>query len=570
MRTPPAPLLFSTYQSARPLGSPALLHKPGHVFFSDFLLRGLFPRAAVILPIPSVSWSSLSHLGIAPYIKMAELSQNRSCRSCQQQEPDERFEDRDDSAPWKVEFRSSKGFVTWVVAIAVFTDVFIYGMIIPILPEVLRSRVSVPEDELQKWMSNLLAAFGGALFVGSPIFGYFADRSSSRQAPFLIGLLALAGSTVMFWFARTIYALVIARTLQGLSAAVVWTVGMALIVDTVGKDQVGTAMGIVSMAMTIGTVSGPFIGGLVLSKAGYHAVFGMAIALITVDIVLRLVMIERKNALKWIDDPHFVDVDADETERLIDPADQGDALYKALTSSDESEHGSQQLPIGKPAADDTLESTSPRKTRSMPGMVRLLCSGTLLIVFVATLVLAMAYSSFDTVLPLYVMKTLNLGPMGVGLCFIPLFVPSLLSTLIGSAVDRHGSRKVAFLGFLIDIPTYLLLQLVTRDTTGQKVLLIALLFVAGLAAALKTVSLMVEVSHVVEEMEKKYPGIFGDKGGTAQAYGLFNVAWSGGQVAGPLMAGWLVTWGGWGRMVTVFGVVCGGTAVILGLTAKRA
>ncbi|KAL2864536.1 uncharacterized protein BJX67DRAFT_383787 [Aspergillus lucknowensis] len=50
-------------------------------------------------------------------------------------------------APWKIEFRSSKGFVTWVVAIAVFTDVFIYGMVIPILPEVLRTRISIPEDE---------------------------------------------------------------------------------------------------------------------------------------------------------------------------------------------------------------------------------------------------------------------------------------------------------------------------------------------------------------------------------------------------------------------------------------
>lgn len=38
---------------------------------------------------------------------------------------------------------------------------------------------------------------------------------------------------------------------------------MALIVDTMGKDQVGAAMGIVSMAMTVGTVVGPFVGGIV-------------------------------------------------------------------------------------------------------------------------------------------------------------------------------------------------------------------------------------------------------------------------------------------------------------------
>lgn len=67
----------------------------------------------------------------------------------------------------------------------------------------------------------------------------------------------------MFWFVKSAVPLVAARVLQGLSTAVVWTVGMALVIDSVGKDQVGTAMGYVSMAMTVGTVFGPFIGGFV-------------------------------------------------------------------------------------------------------------------------------------------------------------------------------------------------------------------------------------------------------------------------------------------------------------------
>ncbi|KAJ0418988.1 MFS amine transporter [Aspergillus carlsbadensis] len=486
---------------------------------------------------------------------MAGLSQDEACRSCQHQED---FVAR--PAPWRVEFRSSKGFVTWVVAIAVFTDVFIYGMIIPILPEVLKTRIVVPTDELQKWMSILLAAYGGALLVGSPVFGYYADRSSSRQAPFLVGLLALGGSTVMFWFAHSATALVIARTLQGLSASVVWTVSMALIVDTVGKDQIGAAMGIVSMAMTVGTVSGPFIGGF-LSKAGYHAVFSMAIALIVLDVALRLVMIERKNALEWLQDQP---ASVEETERLIEPAAQGGSLHKSVAKPGEaSELG------GKPA-DDGLAESSPSKTkkRSVPGIVRLLCSGALLIILAAAVLQAVAYSSFDTVLPLYVMSTFNMGPMGIGLCFIPLFTPSFFSTLIGSAVDHYGSRKITLLAFLIDVPYFLLLQLVTENTTHDKILLYILLFFAGLAAALKTIALMVEVNHIVEEKEKECPGIFGEQGGTAQAYGLYNAAWSGGQVLGPLVAGWLVEWKGWATMVTVFGVVSGVMAVVLAVTSK--
>lgn len=66
----------------------------------------------------------------------------------------------------------------------------------------------------------------------------------------------------MFWFARDSASLIIARVLQGLSAAVVWTVGLTLVVDTVGKSQTGVAMGYVSAGQTVGMVSGPFIGGI--------------------------------------------------------------------------------------------------------------------------------------------------------------------------------------------------------------------------------------------------------------------------------------------------------------------
>lgn len=67
----------------------------------------------------------------------------------------------------------------------------------------------------------------------------------------------------MFWVARTVSMLVIARVLQGLSGAVVWTVGMALVVDTADKNERGLAMGYVSMALTVGVVAGPLIGGIV-------------------------------------------------------------------------------------------------------------------------------------------------------------------------------------------------------------------------------------------------------------------------------------------------------------------
>lgn len=127
---------------------------------------------------------------------------------------------------------------------------------------------------------------------------------------------------------------------------------------------------------------------------------------------------------------------------------------------------------------------------------------------------------------------------------------------------------MTFLGFLVDCPVFLLFQVVRRNTVEDKVVLCVLLLLAGVASILQNVALMVMVNEVAEQVERDYPGIFGEQGGTGRAYGLYNVAWSGGQVVGPLVAGSLAELGGWALMVTVFGGLSGVTALSLGLTNR--
>ena len=64
-------------------------------------------------------------------------------------------------------FRSSKLFIYIVVNLAVFTDAYLYGLIIPVLPFALVERVNLQESEVQRWIGILLAAYGGGLIVGS-------------------------------------------------------------------------------------------------------------------------------------------------------------------------------------------------------------------------------------------------------------------------------------------------------------------------------------------------------------------------------------------------------------------
>lgn len=181
------------------------------------------------------------------------------------------------------------------------------------IPFAIQSRAGVQQSSVQSYVSILLACYGAALLVLSPVVGWCADRSSSRRLPLLLGLLALAGATVMLCLARTVALLVVGRLLQGFSAAIVWVVGMALLVDTVGEKEIGETLGWVSISMSVGILLAPLLGGVVYNKAGYYAVYYMAFGLIGLDIILRLSLIEKKIALQWLDnEPDSEDISGPE------------------------------------------------------------------------------------------------------------------------------------------------------------------------------------------------------------------------------------------------------------------
>lgn len=63
------------------------------------------------------------------------------------------------------------------------------------------------------------------------------------------------------------------RLLLGISGAVVWTVGLALVVDSVSKAEVGKYLGCIFMSINMAVLVAPLVGGVVYAAAGYYAVF---------------------------------------------------------------------------------------------------------------------------------------------------------------------------------------------------------------------------------------------------------------------------------------------------------
>lgn len=151
--------------------------------------------------------------------------------------------------PLGLRWRSNTFFIVSTVAIGLFTDLFLYGLVVPVLPYMLQDRVGLPKDQVQSHVDGLLAAYAGASVITSPIAGILADRMTSRQSPFLLGLTALLGATVLLFLGSSIAVLTIARILQGISAAFVWTIGLALCLETVGPENLGKTIGSVCQAL---------------------------------------------------------------------------------------------------------------------------------------------------------------------------------------------------------------------------------------------------------------------------------------------------------------------------------
>lgn len=148
--------------------------------------------------------------------------------------------------PLGLSWRSSKLFILTTVGIGMFTDLFLYNLITPVFPFLLRDRLGIPRSEIQSTVSNLLAIYAACSLVFSPIAGVIADKTSTRQIPFLGGLISLFIGTSLLAVAPTIPFVILARVLQGLSAAVVWTLGLAMCLETVGPKNLGTTIGTVS------------------------------------------------------------------------------------------------------------------------------------------------------------------------------------------------------------------------------------------------------------------------------------------------------------------------------------
>jgi MFS family permease len=239
--------------------------------------------------------------------------------------------------------------------------------------------------------------------------------------------------------------------LQAVAGSAAWLACTAMITENAGDGGLGTVMGLSISLITIGTVSGPMLGGVLLGWFGYWAAWSVPMSLLFLDMIARLIMVQPE---RHSPDSHssFHKVQHSEQDQ-VHPSDSRRDVDKVHTETS---------PLLPPSAsrsqanadtkmDIGSDSGSVAETHSFYAVF--LQDMSVWTSILNTMVQAAVRAAFNATLPVYLRDTFHWGPSSVGLTFFALQVPIVfLSPILGWVRDRVGVRSPTTAGWTLLCP----------------------------------------------------------------------------------------------------------------------
>lgn len=162
------------------------------------------------------------------------------------------------------------------VLITVFIDMIGLGIILPVLPGLIRDLAHVDVSSAATLGGWLLVAYSAMQFLFSPIIGNLSD-AYGRRPVLLLSVGGLGIDYALTAFAPTIAWLVVGRLIAGVCGAS-YSVASAFIADITAPEERAKAFGYIGAAFGVGFIIGPALGGL-LGEYGHRVPFYAAAAL---------------------------------------------------------------------------------------------------------------------------------------------------------------------------------------------------------------------------------------------------------------------------------------------------
>ena len=145
---------------------------------------------------------------------------------------------------------------------------FIDSTVVNVALPALQANFHAPVTDVQ-WVVESYGLFLGALIlVGGSLGDLFG-----RRMMFLLGVTIFAAASVGCGFSSTVRQLIVARSVQGVGAALLVPGSLAIISASFGEESRGQAIGTWSGFTAITTAIGPVLGGWLVEHASWRWVF---------------------------------------------------------------------------------------------------------------------------------------------------------------------------------------------------------------------------------------------------------------------------------------------------------
>ena len=138
----------------------------------------------------------------------------------------------------------------------------------------------------------VVVAYLAAMTVSVVIVGRLGDTQGLRRV-LLAGLGLFSAASLLSGLAPDLRLLIGARVLQGIGAAFLVTLTIALVRETASQERMGRAMGLLGTMSALGTALGPSLGGVLVSVTGWRSIFLIQVALALLALILAFTCLPR-------------------------------------------------------------------------------------------------------------------------------------------------------------------------------------------------------------------------------------------------------------------------------------
>ncbi|MEO6528824.1 MAG: MFS transporter [Gemmatimonadaceae bacterium] len=262
-----------------------------------------------------------------------------------------------------------------------------------------------------------------------------------RRRLLLSGIALFTVASLLCGIAPTLWLLIAARAAQGLGAAIMMALTMALVGETVPIARTGSAMGLMGTMSAIGTTLGPTLGGVLIAGFGWRTIFLVNVPLGILNYLLAVRTLPADRPLATADRAGF---DALGT-LLLALTLAAYALAMTIGRGRFGVHNVALLSIAVVGAIAfAIAQTRATSPLLRPSMFRdtTLSAGLVMSMLVSTVMMATL-----VVGPFYLARALGLDAARVGLVMsIGPLVAALTGVAAGRIVDRFGADRMTIVG----------------------------------------------------------------------------------------------------------------------------